>query len=405
MPQAQKIVSLSSLPPPSEPNPNRPTRAVTNTQLHQQPNPGKQPKATQLKHPLPESPAATKLDMSESAIITQVYGPSANIYTDILSVSHTASQQEIREAFFCLRYGIYQQLSEEGDANGPLSQEERKKMEMKMDAISAAFQMLSDRNKRKMYDNSLAQKQGGGGRGGVALEAPTRDSPTKQSTQESSLSIGQKRSMNRRQMNAQQRRPTEGAMNERKVAAPVFVGKAKPEEVEESPARNVRGMSIREQMMAQHAKKISIKTTEEIIIDQHQDNEESPTGVDDFESMNKFKNVKLDDNKSGNRRENESPQPDERTHHDEDERTYDDDSRTYGTYDDRTYDDGEESYYTYGDATLGTYDDSTYVTYEDDQTYETYDDHRGKYSPSHKTGDKPEPILKGGNGKSYVWDV
>ena len=201
VPQAQKIVSLSSLPPPSEPNPNRPTRAVTNTQLHLQPNPGKQPKATQLKHPLPESPAATKLDMSESAIITQVYGPSANIYTDILSVSHTASQQEIREAFFCLRYGIYQQLSEEGDANGPLSQEERKKMEMKMDAISAAFQMLSDRNKRKMYDNSLAQKQGGGGRGGVALEAPTRDSPTKQSTQESSLSIGQKRSMNRRQMN------------------------------------------------------------------------------------------------------------------------------------------------------------------------------------------------------------
>jgi len=339
---------------------------------------------------------------AETAIITQVYGPTANIYTDILSVSPTASQQEIREAFFCLRYGIYQQLSEEGDANGPLSQEERKKVEMKMDAISASFQILSDRNKRKMYDDSLAQKQGGrggvGGQGG-ALSANTRDSPAaaKQVKQQSALSIAQRRSQYRRQMNAQQRRPIEGAMNERKVPAPIFVGQVQPEEDEEedeAPSPNVRGMSIREQMMSaqQHnAKKISIKTTEEVI-DQRQDKEGSPTAVDEFDSVNKFKNVKLDDNKSGNHREVKSPEPDEGTY-DEDDGTYDDDSQTYGTYDDQTYDDGS-SYYTYGDTTTGTYDDSTYVTYDDDQTYETYED-RGKYSPSHKTGDMPEPILKG----------
>jgi len=398
--KAQKV----SLPPPlptpvphsSSCHSNHP-RPVTKQPL-QPVRPANQSEASQLKtpHSQPKSPTPTKLDntarMSEFAIITQVYGPSANIYTDVLSVSPTASQHEIREAFFCLRYGIYQQLSEEGDANGPLSQEERQRVEMKMDAISAAFQILNDRNKRKMYDDSLAQKQGGGAGQGGAHSAPSRDSQTKPANKESTLSIGQKRSEYRRQMKVEQRRSIQGAMNERKVPAPVFVGDVKPEE-EDRPSRNVRGMSIREQMMAAHeAKKISIKTSEDVI-DQRQDKEESPTAVDEFDSMNKFKNVKIDDTKSRSRAEVKSTEPDEGTY-DEDEGTYDDDSRTYGTYDDQTYDDGEESYYTYGDTTLGTYDDSTYVTYDDDQTYETNDD-RGKYSPSHKTGDMPEPILKG----------
>ena len=271
---------------------------------------------------------------------------------------------------------------------------------MKMDAISAAFQILSDRNRRAIYDNALAQKQGGRG---SAIPSSMRDSPTKQQTQ-SSLSVGQKRSTYRRQMNAQQRRPIQGAMNERKAPSPVIVGEetVKKEEEEASPAFHGRGT---------RGKQISIKTTEEVI-GQHQDDEESsPTGVDDFESMNKFKNIKLDDNKSSSHRERVAPEPDDDDDDDRtDERTYDDDdrdSRTYGTYDDDsrtygTYDDGEESYYTYGDATYGTYDDSTYVTYDDDQTYETNDDARGKYSPSHKTGDMPEPILKGSTpqGKS-----
>jgi len=404
--QGQRVASLVSQPlppPPPPPGPNNSYRNRAVPKQHLQPKPAKQQEAAQFKQPAiqsagrrqpePKFPAvATKSDsttnMSDTAVISQVFGPNANIYTDVLSVSPTASQQEIREAFFCLRYGIYQQLSEEGDANGPLSQEERKKVEMKMDAISAAFQILSDRNKRAMYDDSLAPKQGVVGRGGsAALPTAMRDSPSRQYKQqaEPSLSIGQKRSNYRRQMMAQQRRPIEaGAMNERKVAAPVFVGETveKEEEPSVQPTFNARGTS--------RGKQISIKTTEEVI-DQHQDKDDSPTGVDDFESVNKFKNVKLDDNKSSSHREIDSPEPDERTY-DEDDRTYDDDSRTYGTNDD-----GEESYYTYGDATYGTYDDSTYVTYDDDQTYDdqTYDDDRGKYSPSHKTGDKPEPILKG----------
>eukprot|EP00984_Skeletonema_dohrnii_P029078 scaffold19428_cov72-Skeletonema_dohrnii-CCMP3373.AAC.1 len=129
-----------------------------------------------------------------------------------------------------------------------------------MDAISAAFQILSDRNKRAMYDDSLAPKQGVVGRGGsTALPTAMRDSPSRQYKQqaEPSLSIGQKRSNYRRQMMAQQRRPIEaGAMNERKVAAPVFVGETveKEEEPSVQPAFNVRGT---------RGKQISIKTTEE----------------------------------------------------------------------------------------------------------------------------------------------
>jgi len=253
---------------------------------------------------------------------------------------------------------------------------------MKMDAISAAFQILSDRNRKVMYDNSIAPKQ-------PALPSPMKDSPSRQeATSSPALSIGQKRAHYRRQMNAQQRRPIQGAMNERKVPAPVFVGETVETEEEPPiqpvvPAFNGRGVT--------RGKQVSINTSEEVI-DQHQDEEESPTGVDDFDAMNKFKNVKLDDNNKGdNHFESDVPEPDERTYDEDDDRTYDDDSRTYGTYDD-----GEESYYTYGDATYGTYDDSTYVTYDDDdQTYGTYDDDRGKYSPSHKTVDKPEPILKG----------
>ncbi len=416
--QGQRVASLVSqpqsspptpVPPPPPSRPNHPSARPTKLQLEAKEPVKQQPEARaplnqptlpsagrRQQHPQPKfPPIETRSDntssksnntakMSEPAIISQVYGPNANIYTDVLSVSPTASSQEIREAFFFLRYGIYQQLSGEGDAHGPLSEEERKKVEMKMDAISAAFQILSDRNKRAMYDNTLAQKQG---RGGGSIPASMRDSPSKEQSQPP-LSVGQKRSNYRRQMNAQQRRPIQVAMNERKAPAPVFVG----EETVEKEEEGTRG------------KQMSIKTTEEAI-GQHQDEGESPTGVEEFESMNKFKNIKLDGNKSSSNRERDSPEPDDddRT----DERTYDDDtrdSRTYGTYDDDsrtygTYDDGEESYYTYGDATYGTYDDSTYVTYDDDQTYETYDDERGKHSPSHKTGDKPEPILKGSTPK------
>lgn len=352
-------------------------------QLNQPMLPSAGRRRPQPKFPAAKTPAAAT--MIDTTVVTQVFGPNANLYTDVLSVSPAASQQEIREAFFCLRYGIYQQLSEEGGANGPLSQEERKRVEMKMDAISTTFQILSDRNRRVMYDNSIAPKQS-------VLPSPKNDSPHKQeATSSSALSIGQKRAQYRRQMNAQQRRPIQGAMNERKAPAPVFLGETVEKEEEEPPVQpavpafNGRGTN-------RGGKQVSIDTSKEVI-DQHQDEEVSPTGVDDFESVNQFKNVKLDDNnKSDNHNEaSESLEPDERTYDDDDDRTFDDDSRTYGTYDD-----GEESYYTYGDATYGTYDDSTYATYDDDnQTYGTYDDVRGKYSPSHKTVDKPEPILKG----------
>ena len=357
--------------------------------------------------------------MAELAAVTQVYGPHANIYTDVLSISPSATQQEIREAFFCIRYGIYQQLSDEGDNNNPLSMEERKRVEQKMDAVSEAFQVLSDRNRRAMYDAMLAQQQpqmNGARSSGGTIPASKRDLATKQlrnkpaaaAAPDSPLSIGQKRSIYRRQMNAQQRRPIQGSINERKPVAPVLLGETVEQNQNEESHNNMTSFSIRGSSVKNKGQ-IGIDTNNAEVLEQKQVIEEaSPTAVEDFEQMNKFKNVRLDDSpmrtttNNNNRQDDESPDTDDRTYED-DSRTYDDDSRTYGTYDD-------ESYYTYGDTTLGTYDDSTYVTYDDydDQTYGTYDDQtygtyeddsRGKYSPGHKTKDRPEPILKGSSKK------
>ena len=101
--------------------------------------------------------------------VTQVYGPTANIYTDVLNVPQDATSSEIREAFFCLRYDIYQKLSDQDPGRGPsqtsMTSEERKDIETKMNAITAAFQLLSDSERRKAYDSYLA--------GGAATSRPS----------------------------------------------------------------------------------------------------------------------------------------------------------------------------------------------------------------------------------------
>ncbi len=110
--------------------------------------------------------------------IVKVFGFNANLYTDVLRVSPTASSSEIREAFFCLRYDIYQTLSRTDDGpNGgsnsgshkkpPLTPQERRKIEDQMNAITAAFRILSDGNKRREYDARL-KTNGKAGRGSGA---------------------------------------------------------------------------------------------------------------------------------------------------------------------------------------------------------------------------------------------
>ena len=105
------------------------------------------------------------------AAIASVYGPTANIYLDVLKVSPTATTAEIREAFFCLRYDIYQKLEVNPNVNASggsssasgrdgmaseLTSDERKKVEQKMEAVTGAFHILSDVGRRKVYDDSLA---------------------------------------------------------------------------------------------------------------------------------------------------------------------------------------------------------------------------------------------------------
>lgn len=85
---------------------------------------------------------------------------------------------------------------------------------------------------------------------------------------------------------------------------------------------------------------------------------------------------------------------------DDDTRTYDDDTRTYD--DDTNYDDDTTNY---DDATVGdtledtTIGESTFASY-DDETYAS--EGPKKYSPGHKKGNRPEPILRSssrGGGK------
>ncbi|KAL3765206.1 hypothetical protein ACHAWU_010397 [Discostella pseudostelligera] len=98
--------------------------------------------------------------------IKKVYGPNTNIYRDVLKVSPTASPAEIREAFFCLRYDLYQKHDDQGGGAG-LTNDERKAVEQKMDAIAGAFHILGDVNRRRAYDASLLPADAAGFEGGA----------------------------------------------------------------------------------------------------------------------------------------------------------------------------------------------------------------------------------------------
>ncbi|KAL7485292.1 hypothetical protein ACHAW6_010899 [Cyclotella cf. meneghiniana] len=89
--------------------------------------------------------------------IERVYGPNPDLY-QILNISKTASSTQIREAYFCLRYDIYQQLSNEAGGSA-LTERERKETEAKMDAITGAFRILTDPGKRMQYDSSAMEEE------------------------------------------------------------------------------------------------------------------------------------------------------------------------------------------------------------------------------------------------------
>ena len=152
--------------PPIMPRP-RGTTAMSRQQQHR----GGDPPSSAI---IGKSTNATAANISNSTeaklvAIQKVYGPNTNIYRDVLKVSPDATPAEIREAFFCLRYDLYQKHENDDQGNcsgsgGALTSDERRNVEEKMDAIAGAFHILGDVNRRRAYDASLATGfEGGGG--------------------------------------------------------------------------------------------------------------------------------------------------------------------------------------------------------------------------------------------------
>lgn len=108
------------------------------------------------------------------AAVQRVYGPSANIYTDVLKVSPTATPGEIREAFFCLRYDIYEKLDAPTSA-GALTSDERREVEAQMDAITGAFHVVSDGGRRKAYDATLVSNNEDNNNNDTSLDTTATD--------------------------------------------------------------------------------------------------------------------------------------------------------------------------------------------------------------------------------------
>eukprot|EP00984_Skeletonema_dohrnii_P001162 scaffold355_cov127-Skeletonema_dohrnii-CCMP3373.AAC.22 len=87
--------------------------------------------------------------MSAATILAEAYGESANLYTDVLNVSSDATPSQLRKAYYklCLRF--------HPDKQSPnLTDNEKELAKKKFQAISLAYTILSDEDKRKEYDET-----------------------------------------------------------------------------------------------------------------------------------------------------------------------------------------------------------------------------------------------------------
>eukprot|EP00985_Skeletonema_marinoi_P021130 scaffold12820_cov154-Skeletonema_marinoi.AAC.2 len=113
--------------------------------------------------PPPPPPPPLKFDI----IIAQVYGPTTNIYKDIFQVAPTASQHELKEAYLRTRNETQAKLAKLSNNNRKsiLKSKERNKAKqkkhlvMQMNAISEAYQIVIDEQKKKEYDASIGVKE------------------------------------------------------------------------------------------------------------------------------------------------------------------------------------------------------------------------------------------------------
>jgi DnaJ family protein C protein 9 len=87
--------------------------------------------------------------MSAATILAEAYGENANLYSDVLNVKNDATPSQLRKAYYklCLRY--------HPDKLSPnLKNDEREIAKKKFQAISLAYTILSDEEKRKEYDET-----------------------------------------------------------------------------------------------------------------------------------------------------------------------------------------------------------------------------------------------------------
>lgn len=100
------------------------------------------------------SPPPPPPPLQFEAIIARVYGPLANIYTDIFGISPDASQEQIKEAYLRTWKQTHEEL-----ANCRCSKR-RKQLVMRVNAVSEAYQMVSDNQKKAVYDASIRLQVG-----------------------------------------------------------------------------------------------------------------------------------------------------------------------------------------------------------------------------------------------------
>ncbi|KAL9178682.1 hypothetical protein ACHAXT_003813 [Thalassiosira profunda] len=400
--------------------------------------------------------------------IERGHGPNADAY-DVLRVSPAATPGEVREAFFCLRYDIYQRLDAGAGAPGSaaLTSDERREVEARMDAITGAFHILGDLGRRKAYDAAVANAARPQGSPAVNRSVdtaatdemgfpvagnhnatPPPPSPSKLSPPKADgarLPIGQRRSVFRRRAAAAGRRAAAGGgmnpgrravaedvagdgMNpgRRAVAEDDALDGAGPNWTDfnagsgggkGSFAREARddgqgtegGPPAREPTRSQGRPATSSSANDSPKAKAAAKDVASPTGVEELDRSHSWskKGQRGDATKeaaaksrgtdNGRRGSTTAEETESVASH---ARSYDDDTRTYD--DTRTCDDDSRSY---DETTLGdTYADDTTIgestwasEYDDDTTaYDTKDG--AKFSPGHKKGTVPQPILKSGKG-------
>lgn len=87
--------------------------------------------------------------MSSATIVSEAYGEGACLYETVLGVSKDASHSQLRKAYYkkCLTYHPDKLSSD-------ITNDEKELAKKKFQAISLAYAILSDEEKRKEYDES-----------------------------------------------------------------------------------------------------------------------------------------------------------------------------------------------------------------------------------------------------------